>query len=86
VQGAATATAPLYLPAAQAVHDAALPTLKVPPGHCTAVGLVLPSGQAYPALQLPLQAGESRPSRAPNVPPGHKAVQPASVSPGLAPY
>ena len=65
VQGEDSAAAALYLPGAHSEHCAAPAPLKVPPGHCTAVGLVLPAGQAYPALQLPVQDGEVRPEDAP---------------------
>ncbi len=65
VQGVGDATLVLYFPAAQGVHDAAAPTLKVPPGHCTAVGLVDPAGHAYPALHAPVQEDVLSPRVAP---------------------
>ncbi len=43
-----------------------------PAAHCAAVGEVLPTAQAYPAVQLPEHAAEGKPVAAPYVPPGHR--------------
>lgn len=48
-------------PLGHALHTPAPPELNVPAAHSTAVELVLPAGQAYPALQLPPQSEELRP-------------------------
>ena len=60
-----------YVPAGQGEHDPAPATLYCPAGHMDAVALVLPAGQAYPAVQLPLHADDVNPPVAPYVPPGH---------------
>jgi hypothetical protein len=47
---------------------------------------VLPAGQAYPAVQDPVQAGVVSPDDAPNLPVGHAAVHDAFESPAVEPY
>jgi hypothetical protein len=75
-----------YRPAPQAVHDAALPRLNVPGAHGTAVALVDPAGQAYPALQRPLHPAVARPGEEPYRPGPQGPVQLADDRPELAPY
>ena len=60
-----------YVPALQFVHVPAPAKLYLPTGHMTAVELVLPDGQAYPAVQLPEQAAVGRPAVAPYSPAAH---------------
>ena len=74
-----------YLPAGHAVHvdDAAREYL--PTGHTVAFALVEPAGQAYPAVQLPLQLALVRLVALPKCPaeqfPEHIAVVNAGVEP-----
>ena len=56
---------------AQPVHELAPPALYVPLPHLTAVALVEPAGQAYPAAHTPLQLLLDRPVAAPKTPAGH---------------
>ncbi len=44
----------------------------MPRGHTRAVLFVDPAGQAYPAVQLPLQPAVDNPTVDPNVPAGHE--------------
>jgi hypothetical protein len=52
----------------------------VPSPHCTCKGLVLPAGQAYPALQGPEQVEVFNAAAAPNCPAGHVAHTPAPAA------
>ena len=52
-------------PAGHAVHTPAPVNEYWPAAHGVAVELVEPSGQAYPALQLPLQPESASPARLP---------------------
>ncbi len=60
-----------YLPPGQLAHALAPDKLYCPAGHKTAVELVDPSGQAYPAEQLPEQPAVTSPVVAPYKPAGH---------------
>jgi hypothetical protein len=75
-----------YKPAAHWAHDPDPATLNDPAGHSCDVGLVLPAGQAYPALQLPVHVGAVRPPTAPKLPAVHRPVHAALVSPVDDPY
>jgi hypothetical protein len=61
------------VPGGQNEQDAAPARLYCPEGHTAVAALVLPTGQANPARQVPLQAMESRPPTegSNHVPPGH---------------
>ena len=72
-------TAP-YRPAAHKMHDAAPTSEYLPAAHKDAVALVDPAAHAYPAVQLPLHAGDERPGTAPYRPAAHAAVHAADVS------
>ena len=50
------------------------------------MALVDPAGHAYPAVQLPEQAGVDRPGTLPNRPAGHCPLHAAVVMPDTAPY
>jgi hypothetical protein len=67
------------MPALQLVHTPAPPTLNFPTRHTTAVELVDPVTQKYPAVQLPLHAADGRPAVAPYVPAGHALHNPAPL-------
>ncbi len=51
--------------------------LYVPGGHRTAVGVALPSGQAYPAVHVPEHTGVVSPLAPPEYPAGHGVHAPA---------
>jgi hypothetical protein len=59
-----------YRPATQSVHDPAPTREYWPTPHCSAVALVDPAAQAYPAVQLPVQAAVGRPAVDPYLPAG----------------
>jgi hypothetical protein len=75
-----------YVPAGHALHAPAPPTLYRPAAHISAVALVDPAGQAYPALQLPLQPALAIPLTAPYVPARHAPLQLAVGKAATAPY
>ena len=50
------------------------------------MALVEPAGQAYPAVQTPLQLDDVSPVVLPNAPALHRPLQLALVSPELLPY
>jgi hypothetical protein len=79
------ATVAPYRPAGHSVHVPAPPKLYVPTPHTLAVAFVLPAGQEYPAVQLPLQAAVAAPA-APHVPAGHEAVHALELNAAVAPY
>ena len=79
------ATVAPYRPAGQDEHVPAPPKLYVPTPQTLAVAFVLPAGQEYPAVQLPLQAALATPA-APHVPAGHEAVHAFVVKAAVAPY
>jgi hypothetical protein len=56
------------VPPGQGEQVPALDTLYLPAGHSNAVALVDPAGQAYPAVQFPVQAGVDNPGADPYVP------------------
>ncbi len=64
-------------PAGQGVQAPAPAREYVPAPHLTDVALVLPAGQACPAMQLPEQAGEEAARDIPYVPAGHGLHSPA---------
>jgi hypothetical protein len=74
------------LPTRHGSHTPAPTRLYEPGGHWMAVADVLPAGQAYPAVQVPLHAGVDSPDVDPKVPAGQAAVQLASAVRGNAPY
>jgi len=57
-----------------------------PAGQAVAVALVDPAGQAYPAVQLPVQDGVVRPVVEPKVPAGQGDVHAATPTPAEDPY
>jgi hypothetical protein len=65
------------VPALQLVHTPAPPTLNLPSGHISAVALVDPATQKYPAVQLPLHAALDISFTPPYVPAGHALHEPA---------
>jgi hypothetical protein len=69
-----------YRPAAHSVHDVAPASEYLPAAHKDAVALVDPAAHSYPAVQLPLHAGDDRPGTAPYRPAAHAAVHAADVS------
>ncbi len=71
--------------AGQLAQVPAPPKLYSPGGHSTAVALVEPAGQAYPAVHSPLQVSADAATAAPNRPAGHGAVQAAEASPLVFP-
>jgi hypothetical protein len=60
------------LPAEHRLHTPAPPKLYCPALHAAAVALVLPVGQAYPAVHVPLQEGYVRDVDAPHLPGLHQ--------------
>jgi hypothetical protein len=60
-EGVASALELPYTPAGQLVQDVAPPVLYVGGRHMTAVPLVDPAGQVYPAVHGPPQAAEVEP-------------------------
>ncbi len=66
-------------PPGHGVHPAAPGPLYWPAGHSTAVALVDPAGQAYPAVQLPLHT-DVAPAAELNVPAGHAEHDAAPAS------
>ncbi len=60
-----------YVPVGQGEHTPAPTSLNFPGAHTVTVELVLPTGQAYPAVQLPVQTGDVTPDTWPNRPDGH---------------
>ncbi len=72
-------------PAGHIRHSLAPASEYCPAGHCTAVALVDPAGQACPALHPPLQLTDARPSSLPNDPAGHNPLHAAEGRPGVAP-
>ena len=81
-----TAAVAPYRPAAHILHAPAPAKLYWPAGHAAAVELVDPAAHAYPAVQLPLHAGDVSPVVAPKVPAGHGPVQEEVVSAAVLPY
>lgn len=74
-----------YRPPAQALHSPAPLRLYVPAVHRAAVALIAPVGQAYPALQLPMQLDDTSPEVLPYRPESQGPLQAADVSPGSEP-
>ncbi len=74
-----------YRPPGQSLHVAAPDKLKRPAEHGDVVGLTDPGGHAYPAVQLPLQAGDVWPWLPPYVPGAHGPEHDALTAPGVAP-
>ncbi len=72
-------------PAAQSLQTPAPAKLYLPAGHMDAVADTDPGGQAYPAVQFPVQADDVKPGLLPNVPAGHRAVQALELSPEMDP-
>lgn len=70
VQSVTCATSDAHLPALQSLQLEAPPGEYLPPGHCTAVGVVDPGGHAYPGLQGPEHAGSTTLGEAPYRPEG----------------
>ena len=79
------AAAAPYRPAAQVLHSDALDSEYWPTGHCTAVALVEPAGQEYPAAHGPLHNDDTSPEALPYRPGSHGPVHCDTVSPVVAP-
>ncbi len=62
VQAVVRAVSMLHVPAVQSAHEPAPDRLNRPAGQVSAVALVEPAGQEYPAAQGPLQAAVLRPT------------------------
>jgi hypothetical protein len=76
-----------YRPAGHGVQVPAPLKLYWPAGHKTAVALVLPAGQAYPAVHdTPEHVGAVRPVELPYCPALHGPEQRAETKPAIAPY
>jgi hypothetical protein len=75
--GPAHRYAPSGPPHAAAEHTPSPGALYWPVGHRTAVALVEPAGQAYPAAHRPLHPGTVNPGTAPYAPTGHSVHIPA---------
>ncbi len=61
-QAVVRAVSMLHVPAVQSAHEPAPDRLNRPAGQVSAVALVEPAGQEYPAVQGPLQSAEFRPT------------------------
>jgi len=74
-----------HFPGAQGVHTPAPPVLYLPGVQATTVSVTLPAGQAYPALQGPVQVDDERPGTAPYRPASHSPVQLGDARPRVDP-
>jgi hypothetical protein len=72
-------------PSGHWVQDPAPAPLYCPAGQMDAVALVLPAGQAYPAVHGPLHVATVRPTLAPYLPAAHGPLQPAVGSAAVPP-
>lgn len=84
--GDASAKPAPKVPAGQGEHATAPPVLNLPAEQGTAVDVVDPAGQTYPALHGPLHKLVPAPAAAPNLPPGHASEHSAVSSADALPY
>ena len=69
-----------YSPALQLLHTPSPVKLYLPNGHINAVAVVEPAAHAYPAVQLPVQAGVDNPAVLPYKPTAQLVHAPAPLT------